>query len=78
VNEALLCGTPVVCSKYAGCAADLLDPDDIFDPLIPEEIDRALIRAISGKATPPNIDRIWPMSRVVEAIVTDVQQILGP
>jgi glycosyltransferase involved in cell wall biosynthesis len=35
VNEALTCGLPVVCSRLAGCADDLVRPGDngwIFDP----------------------------------------------
>jgi glycosyltransferase involved in cell wall biosynthesis len=73
-NEALLCGTPVICSKYAGCASELLDPDDIFDPLNEGDFDRALSRAISGQVKPPAPERIWPIERVTETLRLDIEK----
>ena len=31
-NEAVLSGIPVLCSKYAGCAKELLTEESVFDP----------------------------------------------
>jgi glycosyltransferase involved in cell wall biosynthesis len=75
-NEALLCGTPVICSKYAGCATDLLEDQDIFDPLDPKDLDRALLKAIQGEVGKPNYNRIWSMERIVKELSTDLEQVL--
>lgn len=48
VNEALLAGCPVLCSCYAGCADELVPPEQIFDPLSAESFDRALEMAFNG------------------------------
>ena len=32
-NEAELCGLPVLCSKYAGCAKEIFTAESIFDPM---------------------------------------------
>jgi glycosyltransferase involved in cell wall biosynthesis len=76
VNEAMLCGTPVICSKYAGCAVDLLESDDIFDPLSPEDFDRALLRAVKGELTKPNVARIWSMDQIVRTLCSDIESTL--
>jgi glycosyltransferase involved in cell wall biosynthesis len=75
-NEALLCGTPVICSRYAGCAEDLLDADDIFDPLNAADFDRALLRAVRGEIGKPQLDRIWPMDRIVGTLCRDIESVL--
>jgi glycosyltransferase involved in cell wall biosynthesis len=75
-NEALLCGTGVICSKYAGCAYELLDPQDIFDPLDPADFDRALKRAILGEVRPPALERIWPVRKVTEVLRIDIEAVL--
>ncbi|MGA7245557.1 MAG: glycosyltransferase [Terracidiphilus sp.] len=48
-NEAILSGLPVLCSKYAGCAAELFAPECIFDPLDPGEFVSALRKAVRGE-----------------------------
>jgi len=48
-NEALLCGVPVLCSKYAGCAAELFPAENIFSPDNPSEFVEKLEAAISGR-----------------------------
>lgn len=47
VNEALWAGLPVVCSRYAGSASELLPAECIFDPLVPDSIDTALRAALT-------------------------------
>ena len=48
VNEALWAGCPVLCSSYAGCAAEIVPPGNVFDPMSPASFDLALQKAISG------------------------------
>jgi glycosyltransferase involved in cell wall biosynthesis len=54
VNEALLSGVPVLCSKYAGCARDLVPETWQFDPLDIEgsfvpSLDWAIARGRAGR-----------------------------
>jgi glycosyltransferase involved in cell wall biosynthesis len=76
-NEALLCGTPVVCSKYAGCSSDIIPPENVFDPLDPDDFDRALLRAITGKAGPADRSPIWSMKRIVDELCAHLESVLG-
>lgn len=48
VNEAILSDLPVLCSKYAGCASELLEPENIFSPEDLNGFSRKLGVAISG------------------------------
>jgi len=55
VNEALACGVPVLCSRLAGCADDLIAPGEngwLFDPIDPDAAARALATALSCDALP--------------------------
>jgi glycosyltransferase involved in cell wall biosynthesis len=57
VNEAFACGLPVLCSRYAGCADDLLRPGEngwLFDPAEPA----ALVSALREALTAPDLDRL--------------------
>ncbi|HKN73640.1 MAG TPA: glycosyltransferase [Candidatus Acidoferrum sp.] len=64
-NEALLSGLPVLCSKYAGCADELLDPENIFDPNNSQEFAKKLGDAIEGRLPMPLISRLRPTSCLV-------------
>jgi len=77
VNESLLCGTPVICSKYAGCSGELIETDNIFDPNDDADIDRALKRAVRGEVTLPMESRIWPIDKVSEVIRNDISRVLN-
>jgi glycosyltransferase involved in cell wall biosynthesis len=49
VNEALAAGVPVLGSRYAGAAEELLCGDDVgrlIDPLVPDSLDEALVAAV--------------------------------
>ncbi len=49
VNEALAAGIPVLGSRYAGAAEELLCGDDVgrlIDPLVPDSLDEALVAAV--------------------------------
>jgi len=48
-NEAVLCGVPVLCSKYAGCAAELFAAENIFSPDDAREFVEKLGAAIAGR-----------------------------
>ena len=48
-NEAILSGIPVLCSKYAGCAAELFPPENVFSPDDFNEFVEKLRQAISGQ-----------------------------
>lgn len=47
VNEAMACGKPILCSKYAGCCTELLKENEngySFDPLDEEDTKQAIIK----------------------------------
>ena len=48
-NEAVLCGVPVLCSKYAGCAAELFPTENIFSPDDSSEFAEKLAAGIAGR-----------------------------
>lgn len=52
VNEAILAGTPVLCSIYAGCVNELVPVEYRFDPCDPESVKRALRMALRGEVKP--------------------------
>jgi len=58
VNEAILSGLPVLCSQYAGCAAELLDEGNVFDPLSSESWDEGLARIFDGTLATPDRMRL--------------------
>lgn len=50
VNEAMMCGLPVVCSKYAGCCQDLIREEEnglVVDPQNSEELSDSISDLIS-------------------------------
>ena len=57
-NEAMLCGVTVLCSKYAGCARELLPSQNIFDPENGEEFRRKLREAVRGQLPKPDCSRL--------------------
>lgn len=62
VNEAFACGLPVLCSRHAGCADDLLRPGEngwIFDPTEPAGFVTALREAL----TTPDLERFARIAR---------------
>ena len=67
-NEAILCGVPVICSKFAGCAQELFDADAIFDPLDDADFDRKLAAAIRGEVRPVPPTRLWSSYQVADTI----------
>ena len=50
VNEAMMCGLPVICSKYAGCCLDLIKEGgngSIIDPENSKELSEAICQLLS-------------------------------
>jgi glycosyltransferase involved in cell wall biosynthesis len=68
-NEAMLSGLPVLCSKYAGCAGELFEPQSIFDPLNPQEFAQKVGQAIEGQLPRPNVSRLESTSQLVANLV---------
>jgi glycosyltransferase involved in cell wall biosynthesis len=77
VNEALWSGMPVLSSKYAGCAKELLPSDNIFDPLNLDDFVGALARALAGQIAPPDQSRLKTCAEVADLIVNDIRVCLG-
>ncbi len=76
VNEALWSGLPVVSSKYAGCADELLPPEQIFDPLDSEDFLSKLRRALDVGLAPADTSRLMPVQQVANAIADSVEEVL--
>lgn len=68
VNEALWAGTPVLCSKYAGCAAELIPESNIFDPMSQESFDYALAKVFKRSVSPPDTSRLRTWQEVASMI----------
>jgi glycosyltransferase involved in cell wall biosynthesis len=71
-NEAVLSGVPVLCSRYAGCAPELFDPECIFDPADEEQFVTALRKAVRGQLPPTDRSRLWSSAKVGEVIANAV------
>ena len=76
VNEALWSGLPVISSKYAGCAREILPDENIFDPLDSASFESMLIKAIDGELTSSNVNRLCTSAQVVEQIFEHISSAL--
>lgn len=68
VNEAMACGKPVLCSKYAGCCTELIKEDVngySFDPLDPEDTKKAIIKIF--RKQPYELEYMGEKSREIVA-----------
>lgn len=77
VNESLLCGTPVLASRFAGCAHELLPSGNIFDPLDAEEFTRLLRRSLTLGVPPADLNPILRTKDVARLIADDIQAALA-
>jgi glycosyltransferase involved in cell wall biosynthesis len=64
VNEVMWTGTPILCSKYAGCAPELLPDSAIFDPMSRESFDAALEKVFDHSVPPPDLSRLKTWQQV--------------
>jgi glycosyltransferase involved in cell wall biosynthesis len=71
-NEAILSGVPVLCSRYAGCAPELFDPECIFDPADEKQFVVALRRAVTGQLARADRSRLWSSAEVGDVIAKAV------
>lgn len=76
-NEAVLCGLPVLCSKYAGCAAELFSGESIFDPQDANEFARKLREAVTGRLPMPDTSRLRTTPEVVSYMVHAIEDSIG-
>lgn len=75
VNEALLCGVPVISSIYAGCSRELLGDQNVFDPNDVEAFSHALLRGLNAEIEPPRPERLQRCLDVADRISTDVERV---
>lgn len=76
VNEAIASGLPVIASKFAGCAQDLLSEENIFDPLDSTSMLEAMRRAVDGAIAPATKTHLQPISEVAERIANEILVVL--
>jgi glycosyltransferase involved in cell wall biosynthesis len=76
-NEAILSGLPVLCSKYAGCANELFEPESIFNPQDPDEFSRKLGDAIALRIPSPDPSRLRSTPELVRDIIRALEQSMG-
>jgi glycosyltransferase involved in cell wall biosynthesis len=76
-NEALWSGVPVLVSKFAGCAPEIVPPANIFDPTDAEDFDRALRSAVSGKLSPADTSSLLEHRTVATMITDDIERVLA-
>jgi glycosyltransferase involved in cell wall biosynthesis len=75
-NEAILCGIPVLCSKYAGCAPELFAPEHIFSPEDLNEFSEKLRAAISGRLSKADPGRLKTTQQLGYALVQELNRFL--
>lgn len=71
-NEAILSGIPVLCSKYAGCAAELFPPENIFSPENSAEFVERLRYAISGQLRRADRARLKTTPQLAHEMIQDL------
>jgi glycosyltransferase involved in cell wall biosynthesis len=76
VNEALWAGLPVLASKYAGCADEVLPAEQIFDPLDPEDFRAKLRHAIEVGLPPADTSPLLPVQEVADRISDSIDQVV--
>ena len=77
VNEALWAGVPVLASKYAGCATELLPSENVFDPADIPQLVGLLRRALDGTLAPADPTRMLTPRDVAGRVIADVCRVLG-
>lgn len=73
-NEGVLSGLPVLCSKFAGCAPELFDPECIFDPMSDKDFEAALRKAIENRLPRTHPSRLLPIAAVADKIADSLLQ----
>jgi glycosyltransferase involved in cell wall biosynthesis len=73
-NEAILCGVPVLCSKYAGCAPELFTSETTFSPDDPSEFREKLRGMISGRTCAPDAGRLKSTRQIAGEVVQELNR----
>jgi glycosyltransferase involved in cell wall biosynthesis len=76
VNEAILSELPVLCSRYAGCAQELLPAENVFDPRNPEEFKEKLRAAIAGQISKPDPSRLRTTPQLAGCLIQALESSL--
>jgi glycosyltransferase involved in cell wall biosynthesis len=76
INEAILSGLPVICSKYAGCAEEIVPREYVFDPLNPDEFVGLLRKAIVGEIECTSQSQLMTATQVGDIILSDVVDVV--
>jgi glycosyltransferase involved in cell wall biosynthesis len=77
VSEALWSGLPVLASKHADCASELLPAEQVFDPLEPEDFVAKLRRALDVGLPPVDTTPLMPVQEVADAIADSIEQVVS-
>ncbi|MHB0989117.1 MAG: glycosyltransferase family 4 protein [Bellilinea sp.] len=77
INESLWSGVPVLSSIYAGCTPEIVPPENRFDPLDPQDFDRALRLVLEKKIKPADTTPLLPSDKVASMIIEDIQKYIG-
>jgi glycosyltransferase involved in cell wall biosynthesis len=77
-NEAVLCGVPVLCSKYAGCAAELFPAENIFSPDNSGEFAEKLEAAIAGRLPKADRTRLKTTEYLGRELVNELNRFIRP
>lgn len=73
-NEAILSGIPILCSKYAGCAAELFGPEHLFAPDDPHEFSQKLETAVSGGLSKADPARLKTTQQLGDELVQELRR----
>jgi glycosyltransferase involved in cell wall biosynthesis len=71
-NEAILCDLPVLCSRYAGCALELFDPENIFSPEDLNEFSQKLKKGISGQLLKTSPSRLRTTQQLSSDLINEL------
>lgn len=74
-NEAMLCGVPVICSKFAGCYPEIIPEENVFDPYDEVGFAEVLTRAIQGNIVKPVPGGLRTCESVGEQIIEDIEKV---
>ncbi len=72
VNEALWAGLPVLSSKFAGCAGEIVPAENVFDPTSTASFDGALEKIFDGTMRSADTSRMLTSEQVSRAIVSSL------
>jgi glycosyltransferase involved in cell wall biosynthesis len=75
-NEAVLCGVPVLCSKYAGCAAELFPAENIFSPDDAGEFVEKLGAAIAGRLPKADPTRLKTTEYLCRELIDELKRFM--